>query len=533
MAKIDFLGKSIISNYHTTVEHHQLIPQPKKSVTGKISLHDNLIIHGDNLKALKALLPTYSGRVKCIYIDPPYNTGNEKWAYNDNVNSPRMQEWLGKVVDREDLTRHDKWLCMMTPRLKLLRDLLSEDGVIFISIDDNEQHHLRMIMDEIFGEENFIVNLIWKSRQITDSRNKDKVSIDHEYILCYAKTTETPLRGKYSDKSKYLNPDDDSRGPWMSNSILGLATAEGRPNLHYNIVDPRSGRVYSPPPNTGWRYSKDVIKKKIDEGRIIFPIKGDRPREKKFLGDLSDEFTGFSSILRLDVGYTLNGTRELREIFGKEVFEFPKPSSLIRVLLEQASEVDSIILDSFAGSGTTAQAVLELNKDDGGNRKFILVEMEDYSDSITAERVRRVIKGIPNAKDEKLRSGLGGTFSYFDLGEPLELAEILSGKNLPSFADLARYIFFTATGEQIVEDKIDEKSRFIGETANQVIYLLYQPDLDYLKSTALTLDFVEHLSPSSKHRLVFAPVNFVDQDNLDEAKVGFAQLPFEIYRLAQ
>lgn len=523
MAKIDFLGKSIISNYHTTVQHHQLVPRPGKSVTDKVSLHDNLIIHGDNLKALKALLPTHSGRIKCIYIDPPYNTGNEKWAYNDNVNSPRMQEWLEKVVDREDLTRHDKWLCMMTPRLKLLRELLSEDGVIFISIDDNEVHRLRLLMDEIFGDENFISQFVWKSRQNVDSRTLTGVSNDHEYILVYSKVTGSILRGREIDKSKYKNPDNDPLGPWMSSALDGVATKEQRPNLHYTVTNSETGRKYNPNPDNGWRFQKSTMDKLIQNRRIIWPKNHDsRPRFKRYLNELKNEYTGFSTVI--DSIFTLEGTRELRKVMETETIKFPKPSRLIKLLVQQVipDGMGGIILDSFAGSGTTAQAALELNKEDGGNRKFILVEMEDYADSITAERVRRVIK-----------SGTPGTFSYFDLGGPLELSEILSGKNLPTYLDLARYIFFTATGEQIIEKKINEKSGFIGETANVSIYLLYKPDLDYLKKTALTLDYVNKLPPSSIFKLVFAPVNFVDQDNLDAAKVGFAQLPFEIYRLAQ
>jgi adenine specific DNA methylase Mod len=284
MPTLNFKGKTFVQNHHLAVKYHQLIPDKDLSLTDKVSLHDNLIIQGDNLKALKALLPTYAGKVKCIYIDPPYNTGNEGWAYNDNVNSPMMQEWLGKTVDKEDLTRHDKWLCMMLPRLKLLRELLREDGVIFISIDEIEHHYLMCLMDEVFGKDNLLCNLIWKSRQIVDSRNQNKISVDHEYIIAFGKNPEGKFKGKKSDEGKYSNPDNDPKGPWMSNTILGLANEEGRPNLHYSIIDPKTGRSFDCPPDTGWRYSKETMQKKIDEGRIIFPKKDDgRPREKKYL----------------------------------------------------------------------------------------------------------------------------------------------------------------------------------------------------------------------------------------------------------
>ncbi len=188
MATLNFKGKTFVQNHHLTVKYHQLVPKKDKSLTNKISLNDNLIIHGDNLKALKALLPTYAGKVKCIYIDPPYNTGNERWVYNDNVNSPMMQEWLGKVVDREDLTRHDKWLCMMMPRLKLLRELLRDDGVIFVSIENNEIHHLTMLMEEIF-QNNFIGVLIWRKKEGGGQTDQYFVT-EHEYILAYAKSPQ-------------------------------------------------------------------------------------------------------------------------------------------------------------------------------------------------------------------------------------------------------------------------------------------------------------------------------------------------------
>lgn len=561
MPILTFKGKTFVQNHHLAVKYHQLVPKKEWSLTEKISLHDNLIIQGDNLKALKALLPTYSGKIKCIYIDPPYNTGNENWVYNDNVNSPMLKEWLGKVVDKEDLTRHDKWLCMMMPRLKLLRELMSEDGIIFISIDETEHHYLMSLMDEIFGKENLLCNFIWKSRQIVDSRNQNKISIDHEYVVAFSKNTETKLRGRQSDKNKYSNPDNDPRGPWMSNSILGLANEGNRPNLHYTITDPISKRQFECPPDTGWRYSKETMQKKIDEERIVFPSKENgRPREKKYLSELTDEFTGFSSILDETVGYTLNGTRDLREILGVETFAFPKPQSLIKKLVEQATTGDNIILDSFAGSGTTAHAVLELNKEDGGNRKFILVEQEDYANTITAERVRRVIKRLNHdlsdseigmIKNKKKRDAVtknrenqksqenhthhsSDTFSYFELGPAIEMESILTGKSLPGYEELARYIFYTATGQDFSVEKINRKTNFIGETEHYELYMLYEPDIDWLKQNALTLDGVRcMLKYTGKQRLVFAPAKYVDDQTLLEHRIGFCQLPYEIYRLGR
>ncbi|MBP9664114.1 MAG: site-specific DNA-methyltransferase [Pyrinomonadaceae bacterium] len=261
----------------------------------------NLIVEGDNLHALKALLPRYAGQVKCIYIDPPYNTGNEGWAYNDNVKSPEILKWLGEVVGREGetLDRHDRWLCMMYPRLLLLKQFLREDGSIFVSIDDNEVGNLRLLMDEIFGSSNFVAQFVWKARQYLDSRALSGVSTDHEYIYFYSKKPGgCRLKGKSRDEGKYTNPDKDERGPWMSRSILGLANAKDRPNLHYPLVDSETGLGYPCPTNTGWRYSQETMASKMSEGRILFPKKPTgRPREKVFLNELQTSGAGFPSVI--------------------------------------------------------------------------------------------------------------------------------------------------------------------------------------------------------------------------------------------
>lgn len=550
MAQLQFKGKQFVQNHHLSVPYHELIPQKDKSLTDKVSLHDNLIIHGDNLKALKALLPTYAGGIKCIYIDPPYNTGNEGWVYSDNVNSPMIQEWLkaNKPVDNEDLTRHDKWLCMITPRLKLLRELLKDDGVIFVSIDDNEFHRLRMLMDEIFQPENFVATFIWKTRQAAGKQVAgNNVSTEHEYVLCYRKTAVNIFKGVARNRSQYTNPDNDPRGDWAKHPLDVGSTKEERPNCFYDLIDPATGNVYHANPNRVWAFQKSSMDHLLAEGKILFDPKGKtRPYLKKFWSELRSETKPISTWmtksentdetdpLYLQVGYNTEGTKILNEIFGSKKFDYPKPVSLIKELLRQTTDTNSIVLDSFAGSGTTAHAVLELNKEDGGNRKFILAEMEDYADKITAERVRRVIKGVPNARDENLKNGLGGTFSYFELGKPIELENILSGSNLPTYKELARYVFYTGTGEEFDESKIDEEKGFIGESKDYEVYLFYRPDLEYLKNTSLTLDRAKTLGKSNgKRRLVFAPAKYLDQDHLDELRIDFAQLPFEIYKLAK
>lgn len=535
MAQLNFKGKQFVQNYHLAVKYHELVPKKEKSLTSKISLRDNLIIHGDNLIALKALLPTYAGKVKCIYIDPPYNTGNEKWAYNDNVNSPMMQEWLGKVVDKEDLTRHDKWLCMMMPRLKLLRELLSEDGAIFVSIDNNEQHRLRFLFDEVFGEENFVGQLIWRKKEGGGQTDEFFVT-EHEYILVYRKTSNFKWIDEEIPLDQMAFGKEDAQGKYNLVKLAKWGTGakkEDRPGMYFSIKSPDEKSVYpkAPDGNDGrWRVGKNRMNLLIESNLIQWEKRNNEwvPYEKVYFENGDKKVIKERSIL-FDLATTGDGTNELTQIFGKkDLFENPKASALIKFLISHSTDNNSVILDSFAGSGTTAQAVLDLNKEDGGNRKFILVEMEDYADKITAERVRRVIKGYGGKK------GLGGNFSYFEIGKPIIMEELLSGKNLPNYKELARYVFYTATGEEFNEKKINEKENFIGETKEYEVYLFYKPDIEYLKNTALTLDRAQTLGKhKGKRRLVFAPTKYLDQDHLDALRIEFAQLPFEIYKLAK
>ncbi len=557
MPTLQFKGKTFVQNHHLAVKYHQLVPRNELSLTdpalggtGKISLHDNLIIQGDNLKALKALLPTYAGKIKCIYIDPPYNTGNENWIYNDNVNSPMIKEWLGKVVDKEDMTRHDKWLCLMMPRLKLLRELLSEDGAIFISCDDNEQHNLRCLLDEVFGGQNFIQNIIWQKKY--SPQNDAKYFSDmHDFIICYAKNK---IEGEQNTgwvinllertdemNDRYSNPDNDIRGVWMR-SDLSVKTYSKE--YDYEITTPL-GLNIKPPRGRCWMTSKARMQVLINDNRIWFGKNNDSiPALKRFLSEVKQGITASSIWLRTEVGDNKDARQTLKEIFIEEQlpFDTPKPVELLKRIIQLSTKENDIILDSFAGSGTTAHAVLELNKEDGGNRKFILVEQEDYANNITAERVRRVIKGVKTAKNESLKNGLGGSFSYFELGPTIEMESILQGKNLPCYTEFARYIFYTATGEEFNEKKIqflppsggdtEGGFGFIGETKNYELYMFYKPDLEWLKRNALTLDAVKAMPNfNGKQRLVFAPAKYVDDETCRDSRIDFCQLPYEIYRI--
>ncbi len=515
MPTLQWIGKEKVVNHHLDVPFRTLEKQYTYASEGQDD-GGNMIIHGDNLDALKALLPQFEGRVKCIYIDPPYNTGNEGWVYNDNVNDPKVRKWLGEVVGREgeDLSRHDKWLCMMYPRLKLLQKLLSDDGVIFVSIDDIEVTYLRLVMDEIFGKNNFIAQLIWKSRQNKDNRNVTNVSIDHEYILCYGRK----LRGCLRKTDQYSNPDNDPRGPWASANMAGLATAEARPNLHYDLIDPATGINYGRP-TKGWRYDRKTMSRLIDEGRIIWPESpSGRPRKKQFLSELETEFTGYSSIVG-DEFYTRDGNREQMEIWGEVRFDFPKNSGLLQELLEQATEPDSIILDSFAGSGTTAHAVLNMNKQDGGHRRFILVEMMDYADNITAERVKRVISGYGEGK--KAVEGTEGGFSFYELGEPL-LTDGLLNPNVP-VEKIREYVFYTETKAALPAPSDTEKY-LLGVHDHHAYYFYYESD----QLTTLNRSFLRTIQTKAEGYLIYADVNALSPEDMERFHITFKKIPRDI-----
>lgn len=531
MPVLDFKGKSVIYSHHLRVPFRSLEIDEKKSIskkskngkTEKPSLDDNLIIHGDNLHALKALLPRYSGKVKCIYIDPPYNTGNEGWKYNDKVNSPIIKEWLKQNgIGTDDLERHDKWLCMMWPRLQLLKELLSDDGVIFVSIDSNEQFRLMAIMEEIFGIDNFISDFIIVRAE--GGGLAKQVIKGHDYVLVYSKNIskfkplkkEKDIRGKIIEKEgvQYWLEED-----WLRKEFGKYGTC------YYEEIEKYKGKDKKSEIDIGL---KKGLYRLIKKGK--YHIVG---RMRK----LNEDGSKFYSVLK---HLSAKGINDINEIGIK--FEYPKPVSLIRELILGATfnetDKDSIILDSFAGSGTTAHAVLDLNKEDGGNRKFILVECEDYADKITAERVRRVIKGVPKAKEEKLKKGLGGSFTYCALGKEINTENLLMGKNLPDYKQLAEYVFYTATGESLNKVAKANPAWFIGETSAYRLHLVYQPDLNFLRSkeSALHEDLAETIKKfnkgSNKVSLVFAPAKYITQKELlKDYNIQFCQLPYDIHKL--
>ena len=555
MPTLEFKGKQHIYAHHLTVPYRPLEPDKDRSCNPS-DIDDNLIIHGDNLHALKALLPRYANRIKCIYIDPPYNTGNEGWVYNDNVNSPLMQQWLmeNAPVDNEDLEQHDKWLCMMWPRLHLLKELLADDGVIFISIDDNEVHHLRMLMDEIFGLENSIAQIVVQTNPRGRSLQQH-VARTHEYVLMYAKDIKTvevyKIPKTEKSLSEYNKQDDDGsyRLLRLRNTGVQFFNRETRPNLFFPIyVDPRTGDTSLAPninfsvevlPTTDdgvegcWTWGKDKINK--NPGLIV----GQKVRGGKWRIYRKDYLKG-ESLLTLPksllTGTEVNhevGKEMLTKLFSAAPFEYPKSTELIANLVRIACKGDAIILDSFAGSGTTAHAVLSLNKEDGGNRKFILIECEDYAHTITAERVRRVINGVPDARDDVLREGLGGSFTYCTLGEPIEVETMLTGEALPSYSALAANLLYTTAGVSVGADKLESKNDdglFHSDDKNNY-YLIYKPDIEYLRSNAaiLNLERAERIRDASnkngRKAIVYAAGNYIGQRELTRMGIIFCQLP--------
>ncbi len=573
MPKLDFTGKQHIYAHHLTVPYRPLVPDLAKSVNPS-GVEDNLIIHGDNLYALKALLPRYAGRVKCIYIDPPYNTGNEGWIYNDKVNSPLLREWFQtqSPVDGEDLERHDKWLCMMWPRLQLLKELLADDGVIFVSIDDNEQHHLRMLMDEVFGETNFIGSFVWEGTVKNDAKF---ISVGHDYILAYASSFEDVktntkrwrvLKEGIDDIYKCVESLKEELGKdyaAISDGLKAWYSSLARnhkswPHRHYNWVDetgvyfagdiswPGGGgpryEVLHPVtqkpvkiPATGWRFAQqETFEEAARSNRVHFgEDENSVPQLKRYLHETNQQV--LTSVFYQD---RRAAYQNLVRILKDPKFEYPKDERVIGRLIEVATSDNDIVLDSFAGSGTTAHAVLALNKADGGDRRFILVEGEDYADTITAERVRRVIQGVPNARDKALQEGLGGSFAYCTLGDPIEVEGMLTGAGLPGWSALAAYLLHNASGISVGPGELTPQNAdgLFYSGADTDYYLLYQPDRPFLESNTamLNAEKAQRISAAGwelrRKAIVYGAGKYIRAEALRDLGITFCQLPYEMYR---
>ena len=494
----------------------------------------NLLVEGDNLIALKALLPYYAGQVKCIYIDPPYNTGNEGWIYNDNVSSPEIRKWLGKVVggEMEDLSRHDKWLCMMYPRLYLLKEFLKEDGLIFVSVDENEHRYLALLMDEIFGPENHIETLIWKKSYGGGSKSKHIVNL-HEYIVCFAKRIENipaielPPNEKALKYYKFTDSKLATRGPYRLQP-LATTSMDERPNLRYPI--PWKGEEIWP--EKQWQWSKERAVKALQEDELVITKHKGKwtVSYKQYLKDVEGQERSSKAYSIIEGIYTQQGTNEIKEMFGDgKAFSFPKPSALISHLIQITTGKDSLVLDSFAGSGTTAHAVMQLNKQDAGKRRFILVEMDpNICRNVTAERLRRVCNGFEE-HDGKLFQGLGGGFRYCKLGEACFDEH---GRINPevTFSDLARHVFFTETGEPLPKPA-KSNNPLIGMCKDTAVYLLYNgilKDKQPHGGNVLTQAVLDKLPRHNGPKVIYGTACRFSPARLKRENIIFKQIPYEI-----
>jgi len=542
MPTLHWIGKEKVINHHQDVPYRVLQPQYTynngQQTTDATS--QNKIIQGDNLEALKSLLPEYEGKIKCIYIDPPYNTGNEGWVYNDNVNDPKIKKWLGDVVGKEseDLSRHDKWLCMMYPRLKLLHRLLVDDGAIFISMDENEITNLRQLCAEIFGESNYIATITTVVKP--EGRRYGFFAKTHEYILVFAKKASKLEFNEINIEGKGYQYEDRLGGfnlKGLRNRNVKSFNSNNRPNLRYPFyvnmassdkngflevsVDKYEGwkEVYASTVDgleSVWRWGKEKALKQNED------LVGKLGKDNEIrIFQKERKLTQIAKTTWNDKNFhSITGTRELTNILGKSVFDFPKPEKLIRQIIEIGVNDNDIILDSFAGSGTTAHAVLNLNKQDGGNRKFILVEMEDYADSVTAERVKRVIKGY--GKDKKAVEGTGGNFTYYTLGEPMFLEDEMLNESLGEEA-IRQYVWYTETHVPYVKPA---QAYLMGTHQDTAYYFYYE----VARATTLNEDFLKTLQVSASQYIIYADICLLDPDMMKQYNIIFKKIPRDITR---
>ncbi len=521
MPTLNWIGKEAVVSHHREVPYHLLRCHPELSV-GEEG-HGNLLVEGDNLLALKALLPYYARKVKCIYIDPPYNTGNEGWVYNDNVNSPEMRKWLAKAVggEAEDLSRHDKWLCMMYPRVCLLRQFLTDDGLIFVSVDENEHRHLTLLMDEVFGSRNRLETYIWKKSYGGGQKSKHVVNL-HEYIVAFARDIDRlpPLElPPDPDVLRYYRYRDDQepvRGPYRLQP-LATTSMDTRPNLRYAIRH-EGHEIW---PEKQWQWSEERAVQAQARNELVIRRKGSRwtVNYKQYLRDADGTERGRKPYSIIDGIYTQRGTAEIKAVLGDgKAFGFPKPSDLIGHLLAQTDGANALILDSFAGSGTTGHAVLRYNAERNAHRRFILVEMEpEVSRQVTRVRLQRAIDGYEDTP------GLGGGFRYCTLGEPLFDAHGHIGPGV-RFADLAQHIYFTETGEPLPSPAPGD-TPLIGEYRGTAFYLLWN---GVPGGNRLTADALKLLAPHAGPGVVFADECRIAPASLARKGIVFRHIPYEV-----
>lgn len=596
MPILNWIGKDKVVNHHQDVPYrileHKYGFDAEKGESKTETGSGNKIIHGDNLEALKSLLPEYEGKVKCIYIDPPYNTGEEKWRYNDNVNHPKIKKWIGDVVgdDDQDLTRHDKWLCMMYPRLKLLHKLLDNDGVIFISIDDNENSKLRIICDDIFGMKSFVTCMAWEKKKKGTHLDKKRISMkEYIYVYCKDKSVFKGLIGEIKSKKETypcINP-GNSRSIRIipagtkstfreQNYTLKAGERISAGNMYLELIDDlilensrlkKDIRI-----NAEWRYGQDNIKlfaekdelyftrdlylrrevtdiryKKLKD--LLFRVEYDSINKykddliKELLKESPDEMKitiiqdniskmenlhhlandDLQNLNNTGWGSNEDGDEELRNIFGEKIFDFPKPTRLITKLIASTLFTEGVFLDSFAGTGTTGHAIMNLNIIQKTDRKFILIEMEDYAENITAERIKRVMKGY--GSNEKSVDGTGGSFDYYELGNPIFKEDQNLNEEVGE-EKIREYIYYTETKQHLTRARTEE-SKYLLDTFNNTGYYFYY-EID--KLTTLDLNSLTIVKEKAEQYLIYADHCLLDKEYMLEKNIIFKKIPRDIKR---
>lgn len=522
MPTLEWIGKNKVINHHQEVPFRVLERKYSFDENGQHSEDngsENMIIRGDNLEALKALLPRYEGRVKCIYIDPPYNTGNENWVYNDNVNDPKIKKWLGEVVggEGEDLTRHDKWLCMMYPRLRLLRKLLAPDGVFFVSIGDDELTNLLYLVTEIFGKINAI--FVWKSRSKPTNAGNAKFRPQKvmEYVIMFTQD-ENRIFDVGQKDDDYSYPNKDEYGNFRTSTILtsNLGSYK-RETMRFEVAG------YTPPEDKRWKAGYDTIKGMLDNHRLLFTEDG-TPMEKIYDYDNESVITPLYTLIDPKISGTAeSGKSTLNKIIGMgHGFDTVKPTGLVEYLIGICTKENDIVLDSFAGTGTTGHAVLNMCRDGKGNRKFILIEMMDYADSITAERVKRVIGGYGEGKNAV--EGTGGNFSFYDLGEQLLIGECLNES--VSTEKIREYIWFMETKAPYAPNERDN-SYYLGKHNDAGYYFYYEPQ----SVTVLDYAFLATIKEKASSTIIYADRCSISDEKLSQMGIVFKKIPRDISRL--
>lgn len=535
MPTLNWIGKEKVINYHNDVpyrilEKKYLFDKDGEHVDGDVD-SDNMIIHGDNLEALKSLLPKCEGQIKCIYIDPPYNTGNEGWVYNDNVSDPKLLKWLGEVVGKEgeDLTRHDKWLCMMYPRLKILNKLLMNGGAIFISIDDNEQPYLRLICDEIFGSNHFAAQIIWE-KAYSPRMDEAGFSCTHDYICCYVKGPKDSIKKELfrQDTSQFKFFDESCGKNYRRRSVRkegSQSLRADRPNMYYPVIAPDGSDLYPIKPDGTegrWRWSKDTYEKNVELGIVewVKTNQGWQVYAKQYIEE--DAYRPFVTMWKCDeVGHNHSASEEVKNMFGTRVFDNPKPKELIQKIITTICEGGDIVLDAFAGSGTTGHAAMTL-LDKGLSVKFILIEMADYAEGITAERIKKVIKGYKK-KDVEVQ-GIEGNFAFYELGERLFDDSGNINSRVP-VNYIKEYIWYMETRSKFIPLEIE--NYLLGVDKNTAYYFIYDPQ----KPTTLDMNFLTQIKEKQDEYIIYADSCIISEMDLNQWRITFKKIPRDISKI--